>query len=68
MYNILHLASSRGMGDAMRRTPRHAHPVAQPPGASHLTLIVTDPDPAGARSRRRTEAHPPPPRPQPHRT
>ena len=36
MFNILHLASSRGLGDAAR--PAHAAP--QPAGASHLTLII----------------------------
>lgn len=69
MYNILHLASGRGMRDAMRRTPpRHPHPVAQPAGASHLTLIVGEADAPGAGRPRRAATRPSPTRPSPRGT
>jgi hypothetical protein len=61
MYNILHLATSRGMRDA-----RRPHPVVQPPGLSHLTLIVRDEQRAPVRgSHPRPESPPPPPEPCP---
>lgn len=63
MYNILHLAKSRGMNDTIR--PRRARPVVQPAGASHLTLILGDATRAAAPVSRRAADSAPPPRPHP---
>lgn len=70
MYNLLHLAASRGMNDAMRpRRARRPHPTVQPAGASHLTLIVTGPPAADAGERRLPAGtRPPSPWPSPHGT
>ena len=62
MYNIIHLASSRGLHDASRR----ARPSAQPAGASHFTLIMGGGGTAPPRRRRGArEVVSPPSRPSP---
>lgn len=58
MYNILHLATSRGMQDARRRRPQ---PMVQPPGISHVTLIGRDEHRAPAREVHPRPESPPPP-------
>lgn len=55
MFNIIHLASSRGLGDAARK----AHAAPQPAGASHLTLIIGGrPEVLPREPRRRRRARP----------
>ena len=63
MYNILHLAKSRGMNDTMR--PRRPRPAVQPAGASHFTLILGGASRAPAPEPRRAADPTPPPRPHP---